>query len=160
MNGLKLLGSAEGGYMVGGAELAAGALPGERLSDLIAVLALRSLETLDANLARRSALARTYRSATKLDVVDSPERAAWFRFIVRLSGPDAIERFIVDAGKSGIVVRRPIMPHPLDGYLKPGGDASAPVAWRLWESFASVPLYPALSDEDARVVEGFLHGWS
>jgi dTDP-4-amino-4,6-dideoxygalactose transaminase len=61
---------------------------------------------------------------------------------------------IEEGERRGIILRRPIMPHGLHGYVEP--RPACPVTDRLWETAVSVPLYPDLSEQEVGQVEQFL----
>lgn len=154
--GTKLLGAGEGGYPLLPEPPARGPLDswqlGERLSDLVAVLALRQLDRLEENLRRRSALATAYVQHVSPHRVVAGERAAWFRFLVRTDSEQHRQQVLDLAHAQGITVRRPIMPHPLHRLLGLS-DQGCPVSTELWERLVSIPLYPDLSlDEQQRIL--------
>jgi len=70
----------------------------------------------------------------------------YYRFVVRLPGPAApvLER----AEARGIACRRPIY-RPIHRYL---GLSGFPESDAAWEHALSVPIYPALSDEEVERV--------
>lgn len=156
--GTKLLGAGEGGYLLmetaGSQEKYDPFDPGklgDRLSDMIAAIALNQLARLDKNLEAREKIANAYMEATdKKRVVNSDGRAAWFRFLIRMESEKAVEAFIESAEKSGVTLRRPIMPYPLHRFLKET-EANCPNADKLWRTLVSVPIYPGLTHEEMEI---------
>lgn len=146
LEGTKLLGAGEGGYMLTRERIRqpeAYAIA-NRLPDPVAVLAHGQLNRLDENLARREAIAKHYANAAPSAQLVEGSRLSWFRFLVRLQEAKGVEAFIEHASAQDITVRRPIMPAPLSATY--GG--STPQANSLWESLASVPLYPDLTESE------------
>lgn len=130
------------------------------LSDLLSSLALSQLARLPEFLVRRRVVADLYfellADVPGLELPHSlRERSVFFRFPIRLTGQlqgklDAIIRGMSDRG---VVARRPV-DLPLHRMRKPASPCSN--ADRLWEGTLSIPMYPALSDSQARTVAGAL----
>ena len=120
------------------------------LSDLAASLGVAQLERREAFEQRRRELAAAY-DVLLAGVLEPPPREpdeVPFRWVAQADaefGPlrEALER-------RGVAVRRPVDPllhHELDLEA-----ADFPVAERLYRRTVSLPLYPSLSDEQARYV--------
>ncbi len=122
-----------------------------KMSDLHAAIAQVQLRRLDDILRRRRLLAGAYREALEDAGVDLPVEPtagghAWFRFVVGLRATD-IGSLIDRCDRRGLSCRRPV------GRLAPGVDLDAlPGCRSAWEESCSLPLYPALSDIEARQV--------
>jgi len=121
-----------------------------KMSDLHAAIARVQLAGLDGALRRRRVLASAYREAladTAVDLpVESPSGHAWFRFTVGLRDQD-VDSLIARCDRRGLSCRRPV------GRLAPGVDLDAlPGCRSAWESRCSLPLYPALTEDEARQV--------
>lgn len=126
------------------------------MSDLHAALALAQLDRLPQLLARRRHLADRYFGALgDLAGIELPEpyrdRSMFFRFPVRLKpgGPRTIDTVIEAFRARGITVRRPVTPM-LESMVAP--SEPTPVAARLHAETISLPLFPALSDDDAAYI--------
>jgi dTDP-4-amino-4,6-dideoxygalactose transaminase len=120
------------------------------MSDLAASLGISQLEQLGAFAERRRILAAVY-DQTLGDVIDVDRRndgQVPFRWLARVEAPFPALRAALEA--RGIAIRRPVDPllhHELG--LDPG---RFPTAERLYEVTISLPLYPSLSTDQARLV--------
>jgi UDP-4-amino-4-deoxy-L-arabinose-oxoglutarate aminotransferase len=120
------------------------------LSDLGASLALAQLERREAFARRRRELAAVYdeQLAGVLERGPDPGEEVPFRWVAQTAA--AFEPLREALHARGVAVRRPVDPllhHEL------GLDAARfPVAERLYGRTVSLPLYPALTDEQARHV--------
>ncbi|MGE0385663.1 MAG: DegT/DnrJ/EryC1/StrS family aminotransferase [Gammaproteobacteria bacterium] len=126
------------------------------LSDLQARLALTQLGQIDAFLARRRTLAQRYLAAFEghpsIAVPHAVRTASMFFRLplqMRAGGKEEVDALIERCAARGVSVRRPVdrLVHRL-----PGVRAQCLVAEDLHARTFSVPLYPALSDEDAQAV--------
>jgi len=126
------------------------------LSDLQASLVRVQIERLPEMVARRRLLAQRYIEAlTHLPGIGMPANAAgpsmFYRFPLRLAEPDdtRLNALIASFGHRGVSVRRPVdcLLHRLA--CSPG---DYPVAERLYDCTLSIPLYPALTDQDQAIV--------
>lgn len=131
------------------------------MSDLAAALGLTQLARYDHALERRRAIARTYRRALGDDAPFHLRRTPWdrtmhFRFVV--TAPDGFEKAAEVFASRGVIVRRAVdtLLHRLEGR----SDRMFPVATDLFETLVSVPIYPALSDDEVERVAGALAAWS
>lgn len=163
----KLLPSGEGGACVTKDEALAGVIrrlrncdeqePDPRafnlkMTDLSAALALSQLDRFDRARQRRDAIARRYDTELaewSYDRVTGRPPAARFRYLLHV--PDRADAVIEQAASTGVTCRKPVF-HPLHTYL--GG--ACPAADRLHAGLVSLPLYPALSDDDAACVAAAL----
>lgn len=157
--GTKLLGAGEGGYLLlpeASSHASYDAcLLGNRLTDLVAVLALKQLERLECNLQRRETIAATYREHLPAARVVDGRRACWFRLLLKLDSLHDVERLISQARDEGITLRRPIMPYPLHR-IAGESDQAYPAATALWERLVSIPLYPDLTESEIARVAQFI----
>jgi len=131
------------------------------MSDLAAALGLTQLGRYDHALARRRAIAREYRTALGDDAPLHLRRTPWdrtmhFRFV--FTAPEGFEHAAAVFAARGVVVRRAVdtLLHRLDGR----SDRMFPVATEMFETTVSVPIYPALTDEEVARVAGALAAWS
>ena len=125
------------------------------MSELQAALGLSQLAKLEHFLARRAALAGQY--AARLSTIDDvilPESTGdrenvFFRYLVALRHGDvvAVLRAFLDVG---IEAGRGVFP-PLHKFLGEP-DRGFPHAARATETLVSIPLYPALTDDDVSYV--------
>jgi dTDP-4-amino-4,6-dideoxygalactose transaminase len=114
-----------------------------KMSELQAALGLWQLERLPVFLARRRALARYYDERLGTSTADSPG-SIFYRYILRLSNAGEVIQALQSAG---IEAKRPVY-RPLHHYL--GGDY--PNAQAAHEQIVSLPLYPSLTDSEAKRV--------
>ena len=125
------------------------------LSDLQAALALAQLRRLGELLARRGALAAKYDVAfqglTSARIMPRNPAESPFRYLLELtSGAGQAGRVIAAFAARGVTVRRPVAPPA--HHVRPSGRRF-PVADRLYDTLISLPLYPALTgDQAARVI--------
>jgi len=121
-----------------------------KMSDLHAAVAAAQLERLPEFLARRTALAGAYREALRDAPVLLPAddiEQAWFRFVVMLGDDRDLDALLHRCEAASIACRRPV------GRLAAAVDLDdLPGCRAAWQRACSLPLYPALSDEEARIV--------
>lgn len=116
-----------------------------RLSDLQAAVARVQLGRLDAFVARRREIARRFREAFRGLGAKLPEEDpahVYYRFVIdlgRASGP-----FLRRAQQAGVGCARPVFA-PLHRLT---GDPPLAASATAWRQSASIPLYPALSEEE------------
>ena len=122
-----------------------------KLSDLHAALARVQLSRLGEFLARRAQLAADYRDTLSDAPVDLPRAHgggahAWFRFVVRLRQQE-MDALLARCEHGGLACSRPV------GRLVEGVDLDhLPGCREAWRRACSLPLYPALTDEEAAAV--------
>ena len=164
----KLLATGEGGMVLGRSELLLSRIRAFRqydeqdelkpafnykMTDLQAVIGLSQAARLESFLERRRAIAMRYAEAVRRAGVEPPQvppghEHAYYRFVVRM--PTPVGPMLERAHALGIVCRRPVH-RPLHRYV---GLAGFPESDAAWERALSIPIYPALSDDEvARVVE-------
>ena len=119
-----------------------------KLSDLAAGLALSQLRRLPRMLARRRAIAARYRRAFADCPVQMPRalpgtNPTYYRFIIASPRADAIIR---RARRAGIGCDRPVC-RPLHRYAASAPGGKFPHTDAVFRSAVSIPIYPALSDE-------------
>lgn len=125
------------------------------LSDLNAALALAQLDRLEAMLATRRALAELHARALA-DIpgfsVPPAELEMHFRFVARAPEGTDLDALIKDFASRGVCVRRPVS--TLAHRHAPGGaqDDDFPASRDALERMISLPLYPAMTADDSRVV--------
>jgi UDP-4-amino-4-deoxy-L-arabinose-oxoglutarate aminotransferase len=165
----KMMTSGEGGLVLSRSPLFADVLPRLKrfgdspyrlnlypMSDLLASLALSQLSRLPQFLARRRAIADLYFEW----LADVPglvlphvlrRRSIFFRFPIRLTGPlhGKLDALMAAMNTRGVVARRPV---DLPLHRMRTSASRCANADRLWDSTISIPLYPDLSDSQARTV--------
>ncbi|TVQ98355.1 MAG: UDP-4-amino-4,6-dideoxy-N-acetyl-beta-L-altrosamine transaminase [Deltaproteobacteria bacterium] len=128
-----------------------------RLTDLQCALGLSQLRRLDAFIARRQALAARYTEAlADLDALILPTeregaRSGWHLYVVLVAG-DAQRRrpFFERLRALGLGVQVHYLPVHLHPYWQEHGfrEGQFPAAEEFYARSVSLPLYPAMSDED------------
>jgi perosamine synthetase len=118
-----------------------------KMTDFQAALCESQLSRLPTFIERRQEIAGIYSSA--LDIVGvevpvSPEQREhiYYRYVVPLENPI---QFMDEMGRKGIQCRRPVF-KPIHRYLQ---LPSCPVTDEAWERAVSIPIYPALTREEA-----------
>jgi dTDP-4-amino-4,6-dideoxygalactose transaminase len=128
-----------------------------RLDPLQAAILQAKLPYLDADNARRAAIARRYeRGLADLPLATPAARAgaehAYHLYVVASAQRDALMAYLSDRG-IGCAVHYPVPVHRQRGYAEraivPGG---LPVTERICRQILSLPLYPELSDMDVERV--------
>jgi perosamine synthetase len=133
-----------------------------RLNDLQAALGRSQLRKLERFVGRRRAIVARYRdgladlAAIQVPVESRDVQAAWHLFAIRLAGGAEPRARLADALRARQIGTQLhyllVNGFPLYRELGYSPDAT-PVATRASEQLLSLPLYPALSDEDvARVI--------
>lgn len=125
-----------------------------KMTDLQAAVGVAQLNRLPELIARRVSLAREYREALAgssaiLPAVPAGRSHIYYRFVVRISqrgsGSDELSECLGRFERQGVQCRKPVF-RSLHRYLGlegfPGSEAAEDTA-------LSVPLYPALADEEA-----------
>jgi len=120
-----------------------------KMSDVQASLGLAQLARLAEGLARRCSLAARYDAAlAHLGVGLPPRREGcepiFYRYVIRTEDP---ARLAAEFAARAIACKRPVF-RPLHHYLDGCGPELAG-AERIYSEALSLPLYPALSDEQA-----------
>ena len=141
-----------------------------RLPDINCALGLSQLKRVDGYLERRRAIAAKYNEAFQgNDRLKTPPEmqgsatlaeAAWHLYILRLAGEKPPRRCIVDKLKAaGIGTQVHYIPVYLHPYYRQLGYKTGlcPNAEDYYSRALSIPIYPAMSDEDVeRVIEAVL----
>ncbi|WP_342727944.1 DegT/DnrJ/EryC1/StrS aminotransferase family protein [Bradyrhizobium sp. B097] len=124
------------------------------LSDLQAALARSQLDRLDIILKRRKEIADYYFAELRtLDSIRLPDslkdKSTFYRYPVVLNESTEVDQLIEQFGRHEVAVRRPV-----DTMLHQFRPTSRtfPVAEGLFATTISLPIYPAMSDEDVETV--------
>jgi len=134
-----------------------------RLDELQAAILSVKLEALDADNARRRAIASTYREG-----IDNPHVALWrggdaghvyHQFVVRTPRRDDLHAFLGERG-IGTLVHYPLAVHDQPAYADPAYRPLPLPHTEAWAaSVLSLPMFPQLADDDvARVIEA-VNAW-
>jgi perosamine synthetase len=118
-----------------------------KMTDFQAAIGLSQAARFKSFLERRRAIAARYAKAVQKAGVKPPcvlpgREHVYYRFVVRLSKP--VTPVLKRAEARGIACRRPVDP-PIHRYLGLTGFSESDAAW---EHALSIPIYPALSDEE------------
>jgi len=120
-----------------------------KMSDVHAAIARVQLQRLDEFLQRRADIAAAYRAALGAATIDLPtppdgREHAWFRFVIMLREHN-LDALLRRCERHQLACRRPV------GRLVAGVDLDElPGCRTAWERACSVPLYPALTNDEAR----------
>jgi len=127
------------------------------MNDIVAAIGMVQLDKLDANNARRKAIAAYYDDRfADLDWLETPIEktyadSAHHLYVVRLDRRDDLINHLRDRSVSAGVH---YLPNHLFALYR-GYRADVPVADRVWKRLVTLPLYPGMTDGDVeRVVEG------
>lgn len=123
------------------------------MNDITAALGRVQLGRLDAMNARRRAVARNYREQlgdlSWLGVHWTGAFSSNHLFVVRVADRDRFVSHMLSCGVSAGVHYKPLTHYP---HLFPGRH-SVPVTERVWQTLATLPLYPDLTEaEQAQVI--------
>jgi dTDP-4-amino-4,6-dideoxygalactose transaminase len=133
------------------------------LSDIHAAIGIHQLRKLEQFIDRRDTYARAYNAAfAGLDEVelppDNPERRhAWHLYILRLN-LDRLkidrQEFICELREKGIGTSVHFIPIPLHRFFAqlPLAGYACPKALQLYSRIVSLPLYPAMTEEEVQYV--------
>lgn len=129
-----------------------------KMTDLQAALGISQLEKLEGFIRRRREIARRYDESFSslsllLPSVKDRDGSIYFRYIVRLLLGRGVDDFINQMGAEGVVCMRPIH-KPLHRIL---GQKDFPCADEAWERSVSIPLYPALRDDEVERIMAAVH---
>ncbi len=125
-----------------------------KMTDLQAAVGVAQLNRLPELIARRVSLAREYRAALAgssaiLPAVPAGRSHIYYRFVVRISkrgsGSDELSECLGRLERQGVQCRKPVF-RSLHRYLGFDGFPASEAAER---EALSLPLYPALADEEA-----------
>ena len=131
-----------------------------RLDTLQAALLLAKLEQLPAWNERRRQLAARYHELLAEMPLKRPawdDRSVWHLYVVRVRDRDAF-RSALEARGVGTAVHYPRAIHEHPAYERLARDL--PVAEALAREVVSLPLHPALSDEEQDAVVDAIHAWA
>ena len=128
-----------------------------RLDELQAAVLYAELRYLDEDNTRRREIASVYLREIRngkivLPIAGEPLSHVWHLFVVRTDDRAALQRHLQGRG-IGTAIHYPTAPHHQPALARFSG-LSLPVTERLHKEVLSIPLHPALSDDDvARIVD-------
>lgn len=127
------------------------------MPDFSAALGLSQFSHLEDFIERRDEISLIYYSLiNKNSRVELPEAGIgniFYRFVIKT---DERDNFISCLKKRGVNAEIPIF--PLHKYLSLD-DAVFPNTTRVYEKSVSIPIYPSLSNEEAKSVAGIISNW-
>ncbi|MFM9167785.1 MAG: DegT/DnrJ/EryC1/StrS family aminotransferase [Verrucomicrobiota bacterium] len=136
--------------------------PNDRLDELQAAFLRVKLPHLDSENARRRQIARIYREGirsakVKLPMVRAAEEShVWHLFVVRVADRDAFRERLLAAGVE-TSIHYPIPPHRQRAFAASLCGLSLPVTEAIHHEVVSLPMSPALTDEEAATVVRAVH---
>jgi dTDP-4-amino-4,6-dideoxygalactose transaminase len=133
-----------------------------RLDELQAALLRVRLRRLDADNARRRALAGRYLAGIRHPAIALPTIApgnepVWHVFVVRTADRSGLQEHLQQRGV-GTLIHYPIPPHRQRAYAE-WNSRSYPVTERIHAEVLSLPISPVLSDTDADAVMEACNSW-
>ena len=137
-----------------------------RMTELQAALGLSQLERLDSYVASRKERAERYNRELASLPLTTPHQhpesdSAWHLYVIRLNQDVAPKRRQIFEGlrEAGIGVNLHYIPVPTQPYYQAMGfkEGQFPEAERYYEEAISIPLHPALSEQDQTAVINALH---
>lgn len=129
-----------------------------RMSDVHAALGLSQIRKLERFLDRRRQIVQVYMgelNGLPLRLPHTRAPHAWHLFVVRVPARrrEAFRQALADHGVGTQVHYRLVYDHPAFAWLRP--MAGCPIAERAASEVVSLPLFPAMTDDEvARVVDG------
>lgn len=133
-----------------------------RMTDIQAALGLSQMSRLDEFLAKRRAIAARYQAELPrpgLEILANREGriSAWHLFVIKVPAEQRKARFVElrEAGIAANVHYIPISDQPAHRQESPADTDSA---HHFYQAIVSIPLYPALSDDQQKKVIEILRG--
>ena len=130
--------------------------PNDRLDELQAAFLRVKLPHLDADNARRRAIAQRYLAEIKHHSVRLPaapaaaEAHVWHLFVVRVPDREAFQQRLLAQGVH-TAIHYPIAPHQQQAYAKELGHLKLPLTEALHREVVSLPVSPVMTDEQVGV---------
>lgn len=136
------------------------------MTDIQAAIGLAQLKKVDWMWSRRKEIAEKYSSCfgeldgLRIPMVKPDRESAWHLYVIRLA-PEALtidrNRFIEELKSRGVMTSVHFIPlyrHPYYARKFGYGTQSFPLSEQIYEEILSLPIYPAMTDEDvAHVAE-------
>ena len=126
-----------------------------RLDELQAAMLLVKLDRLDADNARRRAIAARYGTGIRNGSITLPEPGAegthvWHLYVVRTEDRDRLQRFLSEQ-RVQTLVHYPVAPHKQPAYAE-WNERRYPIAEAIHRTVLSLPIDPTMSDADVDAV--------
>lgn len=133
-----------------------------RLDEIQAAMLRVKLRYLEADTARRQAIAAQYcaainNSAIQLPKVDDPLSHVWHLFVIQTSQREALQQHLNDAGIQTLI-HYPIPPHKQKAYSE-WNELSLPLTEQIHQQVLSLPMDPTMSDEAVTKVIAAVNGF-
>jgi dTDP-4-amino-4,6-dideoxygalactose transaminase len=133
-----------------------------RLDEIQAAILGVKLRHLDADNQRRKEIAKIYidgikNSAITLPIVDDWDANVFHVFPIRTERRDALQKYLADNGIQ-TVIHYPIPPHKQECYKEWNG-LSFPVTEQIHAEELSLPISPAMTNEQVRYVIDVMNRW-
>lgn len=125
------------------------------MNDITAAIGLVQLRKLEAANARRREIVEQYQRAFEgVDWIERPvekeyTRSAWHNYVIKTPYRDALNLYLRE---KSIATGVHYMPIHLQPYYREQFKVSLPIAERVWTQLLTLPLYPALTDEEVEYV--------
>lgn len=125
--------------------------PNDRLDELQAAFLRVKLPHLDADNARRRAIAARYRAEIRNPAVRLPSVRAgegshvWHLFVIRVAERDAVQQHLAAQGVQ-TMIHYPIPPHRQSAYARELGHLSLPLTEAIHREVLSLPISPVMTD--------------
>ncbi len=131
-----------------------------RLSDMHCALGISQLRRLDGFVARRREIAEGYNRALagvdgyELPVVRKGVESGWHLYAIRVTDPARRRPLVERLHEAGIGVQVHYIPVHLHPYYRELGyrRGTCPIAEDFYDRVLSLPMFPAMSDDDVRRV--------
>jgi dTDP-4-amino-4,6-dideoxygalactose transaminase len=131
--------------------------PNDRLDELQAAFLRVKLQHIDADNARRREISQRYRReinapGVRLPVVRAGEEShVYHLFVVRVANRAAFQQRLLDRGVH-TAIHYPIAPHHQQAYAKELGHLNLPLTEAIHREVVSLPVSPAMTDEQAAYI--------
>jgi len=125
------------------------------MNDIAAVIGLVQLKKLDASNARRRQIVANYNQAFNcVSWISCPlerdyTRSACHNYVIKTPHRDGLNLYLKE---KSIATGVHYMPNHLQPYYRKQSKVTLPMAERIWTQLLTLPLYPALTDEDVKYV--------
>ncbi|MCM1065972.1 MAG: DegT/DnrJ/EryC1/StrS family aminotransferase [Muribaculaceae bacterium] len=131
-----------------------------RLDPIQAAVLRAKLPHLDAECARRRALAAVYEREIKhpdiiKPVVDSPDRSVWHQYVIQVPGRDSFRAWLESQGV-GTDIHYAVPPHLQPCYSRYAGTP-LPVTCMLADTVLSLPVSACTSEADAEAIADIIN---
>lgn len=133
-----------------------------RLDEIQAAVLSCKLQQLDQETAVRRAIAQRYgreitHPSLQLPQIKSPEEHVWHIYPVLTEQRDALQSYLLNEGIETLI-HYPIPPHRQQAYAE-WNHLSFPITEQIHQQILSIPLHPALKEEEVDYIIEKLNGW-